>query len=138
MGIVMVKIKLTNYVDLVNAESGLISPDQVRVVEIDAMADTGAIRLALPEDVVERLGLRREGSEGVRLADGRRLRLPLAQGIRIELLGRRAECDALVLPAGTTALLGAVPLELLDLVVVPSTLEVITNPAHPDGPVFPL
>jgi hypothetical protein len=44
--------------------------------------------------------------------------------------------DAMVLPRGRQVLLGAIPLEYLDLVVVPKTGEIITNPAHPDGPVY--
>ena len=36
------------------------------------------------------------------------------------------------------AVLGAVQLELMDLVVVPSTGEVVTNPEHPNGPEHPL
>jgi len=31
-----------------------------------------------------------------------------------------------------------VQLEMMDLVVVPGTGEVITNPEHPDGPTLPL
>jgi hypothetical protein len=56
--------------------------------------------------------------------------------IEIEVLGRSMTGDAMVLPRGTQTLLGAIPLEQLDLVVVPKTGDVIPNPAHPDGPVY--
>ena len=72
----------------------------------------------------------------VRLADGRSLPVDYVGLLWIELLGRGMSGDAIVLPRGATPLLGAVQLEELDLVVVPSTREVITNPAHPDGPVL--
>jgi len=47
-------------------------------------------------------------------------------------------CDALVLPAGTTALIGQIPLEGLDLVVDPKSRDVHVNPASPDGPLMEL
>ncbi len=53
-------------------------------------------------------------------------------------MGRGVGGDAIVLPKGTKPLLGAVQLELMDFVVVPSTGEVIPNPAHPDGPILPM
>jgi hypothetical protein len=44
--------------------------------------------------------------------------------------------DALAAPEGTTALIGQIPLEALDLVVDPGSRELRTNPAHPDGPLL--
>jgi hypothetical protein len=74
----------------------------------------------------------------VRVADGRSITVQRAYGLVIEVIGRSVGGDALVLPESTTPLLGAVQLELMDLVVVPSTGEVIPNPAHPDGPILPM
>ena len=65
----------------------------------------------------------------VRFADGTVRELAVV-GVAFEILGREEQCSFLVLPRGTTPLLGQVPLELLDLVVAPSTGEVTTNPAH--------
>jgi hypothetical protein len=48
MGLVVVKIKLINHNDVLDAERGLRAPGMVRAVEIDAIADTGAVGLALP------------------------------------------------------------------------------------------
>ena len=73
-----------------------------------------------------------------RVADGRVIPIDYVGPLWIEVLGRGMSSDAIVLPRGTTPLLGAVQLEMLDLVVVPSSGEVITNPAHPDGPIVPL
>ena len=53
----------------------------------------------------------------------------------VGMFGRDMFGESLVLPRGATPLLGVVQLEMLDLVVVPKTQEVIPNPAHPDGPV---
>lgn len=138
MGLVMAKIKLTNIRDIIRSEEGIIAAESVRTLEIDALADTGAIALAIPEEVAEALGVPVIGRDQVRVADGRPLDVAIVGDLRVEILGRIMTTDALVLPRGTRPLLGAVQLEMLDLVVVPKTGEVITNPAHPDGRILPL
>lgn len=134
----MTKVKITNMVDRQMAADGLIPADRVRSIELEALADTGAIAMAIPADVAERLGASVVRKDTVRVADGRRLQVDYVGGLWIEVLGRSMTGDAIVLPRGTTPLLGAVQLEMLDLVVVPSSGEVITNPANPDGPVIPM
>jgi hypothetical protein len=47
-------------------------------------------------------------------------------------------CDALVEAAGTTPLIGQIPLEALDLIVDPKNREVRVNPASPDMPLLDL
>ena len=134
----MIKVKISNLVDIQNADAGLISRDRVRSVEIEALADTGAIAMAIPEDTAAMLGGRIGRRDSVRVADGRAVPVDYMGGLWIEVLGRGMTGDAIVLPRGTTPLLGAVQLEMMDLVVVPATGEVITNPAHPDGPILPM
>jgi clan AA aspartic protease len=138
MGLVMVKVKLINFEDVRDAERGEAAVDRIRAVEIEALADTGAINLAIPEDVVAFLGLPIIRHDRLTVADGRKVLLPIAGMVAIEVLGRRVTGEAIVVPRGSRALLGAVQLEMMDLVVVPGSGEVITNPANPDGPVLPL
>jgi clan AA aspartic protease len=138
MGLVMTKIKLTNSFDFINASDGRIDPATVRCVEIDALADTGAIELCIPEEIAEKLGARIVRKRSVVVADGRRLEVTEVGPLEIEILGRSTTGNAMVLPRGTRPLLGALQLEQLDLVVVPRTGEVIGNPEHPDGPLIPI
>jgi clan AA aspartic protease len=132
MGLVMTKIRLTNFED-VRKQQGT-----ARSIEIEALVDTGAINLAIPEEVAEALGVPVVRRRRIRVADGRSFEADVVAGLQVEILGREVTAEAIVLPRGATALLGAVQLELLDLVVVPSTGEVVPNPAHPDGPILPL
>jgi clan AA aspartic protease len=138
MGLVMIKVKLTNFTDVQNAKAGLIPESQIRSIEVEALADTGAINMAIPEDVAEALGAPVVRRSQVRIADGRSLEVPYVGGLWVEVNGRSAGGDAIVLPKGTVPLLGAVQLELMDFVVVPNTGEVIPNPAHPEGWTLPL
>lgn len=128
----MTQLKLTNSVDLANARSGIIDPSQVRTVVVEALVDTGATTLALPEDVVARLGVHEIRRVEVGVADGNVREVSLVGDLRIELCGRDMTCDALVMPAGTMPLIGQIPLEELDLVVHPKTREVTVNPARPN------
>ena len=48
MGRVMVNLKLTNDTDREMAARGIITADQVRTVEIEALVDTGATMMAIP------------------------------------------------------------------------------------------
>jgi clan AA aspartic protease len=130
----MTKLKLRNTADLVRVRDGHLRPEQVRELEIDALVDTGATMLVLPADVVAVLGLRERERVGASLADGSVRLVPIVDEFEIEILGRRMTCDALVMPAGSTPLIGQIPLERLDLVVNPKSREVTVNPLSPDTP----
>ena len=138
MGKVMEKIKLTNSYDEDKVSSGYWQPEQVRSLEIEALVDTGATMLMLPADVVERLGLKEKGRRKVRYANGKEDEVPWVGGVRLTLLGRDMIASALVEPAGTTALIGQIPLEELDLLVDPKSRSLKVNPASPDAPLLDL
>lgn len=136
MGKVMTRIKLTNEADIEAAGRGLIPADAVRSVEVEALVDTGATQLVIPEEVRAAIGLTTVGTRRVRYANGQIGTVPKTSGIRLEILGRDMVCDALVEASGTTALIGQIPLEGLDLVVDPKSREVRVNPASPDAPLM--
>jgi aspartyl protease family protein len=138
MGKVMETVKVTNDYDLTLAEAGSLDADKVRTVEVEALIDTGATMLMLPADVVERLGVAIKGYRKVRYADSRVEEVPLVGGIKIEIRGREAFVSALVGPAGSTPLVGQIPLEEMDFVVDPKSRELRPNPASPDAPVLDL
>jgi clan AA aspartic protease len=138
MGKVMAKLKLSNEYDEENLRLRTIRRNKVRRVEIEALVDTGATMLVLPADVVAKLGLVASGTRGVKLADGRTKRIPWVKSVRLEVLGRWAVFNALVMPAGTPVLIGQIPLEELDLIVDPKSRDVRVNPASPDVPLLDL
>jgi clan AA aspartic protease len=124
MGAVMTEMKLWNYTDLEDLRRGLIPPQAVRTVSVEALVDTGAVTLVIPEDVAKALGLSILQVRTVTLADGTTRDIPIMGGLRIEILGRQMMCDAYVTPSGSTPLIGQIPLEYLDLIVDPGTREV--------------
>ena len=130
----MTEVKMWNYSDLLDVRRGLIPPQSVRTVSVEALVDTGAVTLVIPEDVALTLGLELLPARTVILADGTRRPIPVATGLRIEILGRQMLCDAYVTPAGSTTLVGQIPLEYLDLIVDPGTREIrVRSEAGPEA-----
>jgi clan AA aspartic protease len=132
----MQAIQLANNHDEEDVKCGRRRPHEVRSVQVRAVADTGATMLVLPADVVGRLGLFPDGYRKVRYSDGRIRELPWVSNIRMTILGRETVTNALVEDAGTTPLIGQIPLEELDLIVDPKSHELRVNPDSPDAPLL--
>jgi predicted aspartyl protease len=129
-----VDFEIANYVDVVNADMGILEPEQVRRQVISGVVDCGAAMLVLPSAVAKQLGLRLTDPIAVRYADGRKARRREAEGAYVELLGRRGIFNAIVEPKRETALIGAIVLEALDLLV--DSLHQRLVPRDPSGMVF--
>ena len=104
----------------------------------DALVDTGAIELALPAEVLEKLKLEALGTVRVSTADGGQHAYRVLGIVEFEVQGRTCHVRAIELPRGATPLLGAVPLEEMDWHVAPGKRCLLPNPASPDGPLLPL
>ena len=101
-------------------------------VRVKALADTGALMLCIPEHVALQLKLETESMREVSLADGRSMTVPYVGPIRVRFGKRFCYVGALVL--GDEVLLGAVPMEDMDLVVSPSRREITVDPSSPNIP----
>ena len=99
---------------------------------VTAMADTGALMLCIPENVASQLDLEAESMRDVSAADGRSLLVPYVGPIKVAFGKRFCYVGALVL--GDQVLLGAVPMEDMDLVVDPSRRKLTVDPASPNLP----
>jgi clan AA aspartic protease len=131
MGEVVVKIKLENYAIAEAVKTGLAKRD-VPSIDVDAVVDTGARMLAIPEDLARALELTRVRQTNVIYADGTRAVRDIVGAITLTLGDRSATLDAIVLPKGAETLLGQVPLEVLDLLVDCNTQTLVRNPKSPD------
>ena len=128
MGKDIVTIKLTNQGDLVAAHRKL-SKAKPRVVEVEALVDTGATRLYLKPSVIKKLGLDRTDTVRSKTTNGDALRYKY-EPVRLELMGRAENFDVIEVPEDVPNLLGQVPLEVLDFVVDSRGQKLIGNPAH--------
>lgn len=133
MGVFKVPIKIKNW-----QNRFLPSGKQGEDVECNALVDTGAAELALPTELIERLRLERIGTVQVYTADGGQHEYRVFGIAEIEVQGRVCQVRAIELPHGAEPLLGAVPLEEMDLHVSPIGKKLAPNPKSPDRPLLPL
>jgi clan AA aspartic protease len=136
MSLTYADIELFNYADETLNEDGYLPKEKIRQVSISAMADSGAIRLAINETIKLQLGLRVRQQLNISLADGTKRTLDVAGPIRVKFKDRDCITDAFVLPNNEEPLIGAVPMELMDLVIIPAENKLVYNPLHPDGPLY--
>jgi clan AA aspartic protease len=118
----------------VHAEIRLRNPrlPELNPLTVTAVVDTGAMTLCIPEHVALQLQVENRSMREVTTADGRTQMVPYAGPIEILFENRNCYVGALVL--GDEVLLGAVPMEDMDLVISPSHRKVIVNPQSPNFP----
>ena len=117
---------------LVTAKLQLSNPREPSVlpIEVAALADTGSVFLCVPEHVRIQLKLEMLDEREVKLADGSRATYPYVGPLMLRFKNRTGLTGALVL--GDEVLLGAIPLEDMDLVVNPRDRTVDVNPESPN------
>jgi clan AA aspartic protease len=116
------------------AELELSNPrdSKLEVIKVKALADTGALMLCIPEHVALQLNLETETLREVSVADGRKMNVPYVGPVRVLFEKRFCYVGALVL--GDEVLLGAVPMEDMDLVVNPGKRTLTVDPVSPNIP----
>jgi predicted aspartyl protease len=130
VGRVVTPIRVENLKDLWDAERGSVRADQVRRIDVvDALVDTGSTLLALPTRLVEQLGLTKVRERTVVTTRGIAT-AAIHDAVRLTILDRQCVVEVVEVPDVTPALVGQIPLELLDLVVNPLAGTLTTNPAH--------
>lgn len=128
------KIKLWNFFDEERVRSGEIKPSEYEVI-----VDTGALRMAIPENIANELKLiKSEKKFPVEYADGRIEEREVALGVCVEVMGRDTETRAIIEPNGNDILVGMLILEDLDLFIDTKNGKVIPNPESPDKPLYKL
>jgi clan AA aspartic protease len=116
------------------AEIELSNPRQPNLssIKANALADTGALMLCIPEHIANQLQLETESLREVSVADGRSSNVPYVGPIKVSFGKRFCYVGALVL--GDEVLLGAIPMEDMDLIVNPSRREITVDPTSPNIP----
>jgi clan AA aspartic protease len=104
-------------------------PD-LQPVEVDALADSGAVHLCIPSHIQIQLHLEETAQKEVTLADGGNRLVTYVGPVLLRFKNRVGFAGAVVL--GDEVLLGAIPMEDMDLVIVPRTRTVDVNPASPN------
>jgi clan AA aspartic protease len=104
-------------------------PDQ-EPVEVEALADTGSVHLCIPHHIAIQLRLEEYDQKEATLADGSKRLVPYVGPVELRFKNRIGFGGALVI--GDQVLLGAIPMEDMDLVVSPKDRKIDVNPASPN------
>ena len=99
-------------------------------VDVVAMADSGALHLCIPEHVQIQLQLETIDNKEITLADGTRKLVPYVGPVELHFKNRVGFAGALVI--ADQVLLGAIPMEDMDLVIIPKTRTLDINPDSPN------
>src|SRR6266511_1964720 len=117
---------------LVNGKLLLKNPrlPDVDPVNVVALADSGALHLCIPEYIQILLRLEAIDSKEVILADGSKKLIPYVGPIELRFKNRVGFAGALVM--GDQVLIGAIPMEDMDLIIIPKTRILDVNPDSPN------
>lgn len=116
----------------VYAQIELSNPKETKLmpVEVKCLVDTGATYLCIPETIAIQLKLEEAEKREVLLADGSVKAVPYVGPLKISFENRICYVGAMVM--GEQTLLGAIPMEDMDLIVHPKLFKLSVNPAHPN------
>ncbi|MEA1951897.1 MAG: clan AA aspartic protease [Planctomycetota bacterium] len=119
---------------MINVDIELSNPRQpdLSPLSVQALVDTGAMTICIPEHIAVQLDLNEIEKREVTTADEKSHVVSYVGPIQICFQRRTCFTGALVI--GESVLLGAVPMEDMDLVVSPSRQTITVNPKSPNIP----
>lgn len=132
MGLVYADVELINADDLAMVRRYKIGEDEVRRIRLNMLADSGAYMMAVNETIQEQLDLPLLEKRKAQMADGSVVEYDVVGPVLVKFKNRTATCNAFVLPGDTEPLLGAIPMEEMDVLIHPLRQELIVNPEHPN------
>lgn len=131
MGLVYAEVELINSDDLALARRNMIPDSDVRRLNATVNVDSGAIMLTINDQVRAQLGLSKLGEQVAELADGSHIRVDIVGPVDVRFENRATTVRAMLMPGDTEMLLGAIPMEDMDVIIHPRAQRLIVNPASP-------
>jgi clan AA aspartic protease len=131
MGLVYADIEIINAVDIELAKRNIIDKDEIKRMHVTALVDTGSYMLCINENIQAQLQLDVVERKNAQLATGEIVECDVVAPIEIKFKNRRSSCSAMVLPGDAEVLLGAIPMEEMDVIIHPLKQELMVNPDHP-------
>jgi clan AA aspartic protease len=131
MGLVYADIELINADDLALARRSILNKDEVKRMTVNMLVDSGAYMMAINETIQEQLQLPFKEKRKSIMANGSVEEHDVVGPIEIKFKNRSAVCNAVVLPGDNEPLLGAIPMEEMDVIIHPRSNELVVHPDHP-------
>jgi clan AA aspartic protease len=131
MGLVYAEIELINAEDLALARKHIIGEEEVKRMRVNMLVDSGAYFMAINESIQSQLELPVIEKRKAVMANGSVVEYDVVGPIEVKFKNRRCSVDAFVLQGDNEPLLGAIPMEDMDVLIHPLRNELIVNPEHP-------
>lgn len=132
MGMITAEIVLINAVDKANAKRHIIGEEEIKQISVRMLVDSGSYMMCINQYIQEYLDLPVVERRFTQLADHSWVEYDVVGPIHVKFANRSATCNAFVLPGDAEPLLGAIPMEEMNVLIHPKSQELIVNPAHPD------
>jgi clan AA aspartic protease len=131
MGVVYADIELINGDDLALVRRKIIGEDEVKRMHVKMLVDSGSVYMCINENIQEQLQLPVLEQRKGQLANVHIVEYDVVGPLEVRFKNRRCSVNAMVLPGENEPLLGAIPLEDMDVLIHPQRQELIVNPDHP-------
>jgi len=132
MGMLYADIELINEDDLALVRRNMLDKDEVKRMRLEMLVESGAYMMAVNETIQEQLDLPFIEKRKVQMANSSVVEYDVVGPVKVKFKNRTAICNAFVLPGDSEPLLGAIPMEEMDVLIHPQRQELIVNPEHPN------
>jgi len=122
---------LINTRDIIIADEGFIDKSKIRAMNLNILDDRGAYNLTVNKQIANQLGLVKLTEQAFTLADDTEQIIDIVGPVDIVFENRETTCRAVLLPGDTEPLLGQIPLEDMDVILLPLEEKMIVNPKSP-------
>ena len=131
MGLVYAEIDLMNGGDMYLHRQKLLDEKDIKQVRVNALVDSGAYMLSINETVRAQLDLPFIQKQFGTLADETLIEVDVVGPVEVHFENRSTTVRAIVLPGDAEILLGAIPMEDMDVLIDPRQQKLVVNPKHP-------
>ncbi len=131
MGLVYAEIELINAEDLALFRKFYIGEDEIKRMKVTGLVDTGSYMLCINESIQAQMQFPIMEKRIGQMANGDRIECDVVSQVEVRFKNRRTICNAMILPGDSEVLIGAIPLEDMDVLIHPLRQELIVNPEHP-------
>ena len=117
MGLTYAEITLANGIDYGLSQSGHLPREKVKQVTVKSLVDSGASMLVINEAIKRQLDLSVYERRETVLGDGSIAECEIVGPVDVFFKTRATTCRAIVFPGDGEVLLGAIPLEDMDVLI---------------------
>lgn len=131
MGLVYAEIDIISVDDIVLHRRGFLNEKEIKQTTVTALVDSGAYMLSINENIKTQLDLPVIENQFVTLADESTIEVAVVGPVEVRFENRSTTVRAIVMPGDAEVLLGAIPMEDMDVLIDPRQRKLVVNPKHP-------